>query len=124
MLFSRIFLDRTQLIFVTVAAVGAGMAVFVSWWWWTKKQKLQPPSKWRKVGELSDIMVFPIKSVGIVRRKEMECTKLGLRSDWLRDRTLMIIDLKRRLLTPRQFPKMVNVREATRFSLSFYTIIL
>lgn len=119
MLFSRILLDGTQLIFATVAAVGTSTAVFVSWWWWTKKQKLQSPSKWQKVGELSDIMIFPIKSTGIVRRKEIECTKLGLRSGWLRDRTLMIIDLKSRLLMPRQFPKMVNVREAARFNLSF-----
>ncbi|GAB1865840.1 MOSC domain-containing protein 1, mitochondrial [Camponotus japonicus] len=102
-------MDRTRLAFVTAAAVGAGTAAFVIWWWWIKKQKPQSPSKWRKVGELSDIMVFPIKSLGIIRMKEMECTKLGLRSGWLKDRTLMVIDLEGRFLTARQLPKMVNI---------------
>ncbi|XP_011268140.1 mitochondrial amidoxime reducing component 2 [Camponotus floridanus] len=111
---------ETQLIFATVVAVGTSTAVFVSWWWWTKKQKLQSPSKWQKVGELSDIMVFPVKSIGIVHMKEIECTKLGLRSDWLRDRTLMITDLKRRHLMPRQFPKMVNI--SPEFSDSILTL--
>jgi len=92
--------------------VSAGTAVFVIWGWWTKKQKLQPPSKWRKVGELNDIMVFPIKSLGIIRMKEMECTTLGLRSGWLKDRMLMVIDLEGRFLSARQLPKMINVREA------------
>jgi len=67
-------------------------------------------------------MVFPIKSLGIIRMKEMECTKLGLRSGWLKDRTLMVIDLEGRFLTARQLPKMVNVRKATRFNLFFYII--
>ncbi|KAL6441609.1 hypothetical protein ACFW04_003622 [Cataglyphis niger] len=100
---------RTRLAFVTAAAVGAGTAVFFIWWWWTKKQKPQPPSKWRKVGELSDIMVFPIKSFAPIRMTEMECTVLGLRSGWLRDRTLLVIDLEGRFITARQLPKMVNI---------------
>ncbi|CAL1685336.1 unnamed protein product [Lasius platythorax] len=103
-------MDRTRLAFVTAAAVGAGTAVFFIWWWWTKRQKPQPPSKWRKVGELSDIMVFPIKSLGAVRMTEMECTMLGLKSGWLRDRTLLVIDLEGRFLTARQLPKMVNIQ--------------
>lgn len=123
MFFSRTFSDRTRLAFVTAAAVGAGTAVFFIWWWWTKKQKPQPPSKWRKVGELSDIMVFPIKSLAPIRMTEMECTILGLKSGWLRDRTLLVIDLEGRFITGRQLPKMVNVREATKFSLFFYIII-
>lgn len=102
-------MDRTRLAFVTAAAVGAGTAVFFIWWWWTKRQKPQPPSKWRKVGELSDLTVFPIKSLGAVRKTEMECTILGLKSGWLRDRTLLVIDLEGRFLTARQLPKMVNV---------------
>jgi len=107
-------------VLVTAAAVGAGTAVFVTWWWWTKKQK--PPSKWRKVGELSDIMIFPIKSFGIVRKKEMVCTELGLKSGWIKDRMLMVIDHEGRFRTARQLPKMVNVRIATRFNLFFYII--
>ncbi|GAB1865842.1 MOSC domain-containing protein 1, mitochondrial [Camponotus japonicus] len=110
----------TRLAFVTTAVVSAGTAVFVIWGWWTKKQKLQPPSKWRKVGELNDIMVFPIKSLGIIRMKEMECTTLGLRSGWLKDRMLMVIDLEGRFLSARQLPKMINI--SPEFSDSILTL--
>lgn len=102
--------DRTRLTYVTTAAVGVGTAVFFIWWWWNRRQKPQPPSKWRKVGELSDLVVYPVKSLGPVRMTEMECTKLGLKSGWLRDRTLLVIDMEGRFLTARQLPKMVNVR--------------
>ncbi|XP_020299741.1 mitochondrial amidoxime-reducing component 1 [Pseudomyrmex gracilis] len=102
-------MDRTRFAYATALVVGAGSAVFFFWWWWARKQKPKPPSKWRKVGELSDIFVFPVKSLGTIRMNSMDCTKLGLRSGWLRDRTLMIIDLDGNFVTARQMPKMVQV---------------
>lgn len=101
--------DKTRLAYVTAAAVGAGTAVFFFWWWWNRRTKYQPPSKWRKVGELSDLVVYPVKSLGPVRYTTMECTKLGLKWGWLRDRTLMVIDLDGHFITARQIPKMVQV---------------
>ncbi|XP_012288201.1 mitochondrial amidoxime reducing component 2 isoform X3 [Orussus abietinus] len=96
--------------YVTAAAVGTGTAVIFVWWWWTRKYKRdQPPSKWRKVGELSDLITFPVKSLGPIRMTEMECTTLGLKSGWLRDRTLMVIDLDGQFVTGRQLPAMVQV---------------
>ncbi|RLU24163.1 hypothetical protein DMN91_004373 [Ooceraea biroi] len=102
-------MDRTRLAYVTAVAVGAGTAMFFIWWWWTRRQRPQPPSKWRKVGELSDLITFPVKSLGPIRMTAMECTVLGLRSGWLRDRTLMVIDLDGHFVTARQIPKMVQV---------------
>lgn len=97
---------------MSAAVVGAGtVVVFLWWWWWSKRQKEKPPSRWRKVGELSDLVVYPVKSLGPVRMNTMECTKLGLKSGWLRDRTLMVIDLNGHFVTGRQNPKMVQVRE-------------
>jgi hypothetical protein len=101
--------DRTRLAYVTAVAVGAGTAMFFIWWWWTRRQKPQPPSRWRKVGELSDLIAFPIKSLGPIRMMEMECTILGLKYGWMRDRTLMVIDLDGHFVTARQLPKMVQV---------------
>ncbi|KAH0955314.1 hypothetical protein HN011_003520 [Eciton burchellii] len=83
--------------------------MFFIWWWWTRRQKPQPPSRWRKVGELSDLIAFPIKSLGPIRMMEMECTILGLKYGWMRDRTLMVIDLDGHFVTARQLPKMVQV---------------
>lgn len=104
-------MDRTRLTYVSAAVVGAGTVVVFLWWWWwwSKRQKEKPPSRWRKVGELSDLVVYPVKSLGPVRMNTMECTKLGLKSGWLRDRTLMVIDLNGHFVTGRQNPKMVQV---------------
>ncbi|CAK9825905.1 Mitochondrial amidoxime-reducing component 1 [Anthophora retusa] len=101
--------DRTRLTYVSAATVGAGTVIVLLWWWWTKKPKEQPPAQWRKVGELSDLVVYPVKSLGPVRMNSMTCTKLGLKSGWLRDRTLMVIDLNGHFVTARQWPKMVQV---------------
>lgn len=102
-------MDRARLAYVTAAAVGAGTVMVFLWWWWTRKQGEKPPSKWRKVGELSDLVAFPIKSLGPIRLTSMECTPLGLKSGWLRDRSLMVIDLEGHFVTARQQPKMVQV---------------
>lgn len=105
-----LFTDRTRLAYVSAAVVGAGTAVFFVWWWWTRRQRHRPPSKWRKVGELSDLICFPVKSLGPIRVNSMECTMLGLKSGWMRDRTLMVIDLDGQFITGRQMPRMVQVR--------------
>ncbi|XP_043500666.1 mitochondrial amidoxime-reducing component 1-like isoform X1 [Polistes fuscatus] len=101
--------NRTRLAYVTAAAVGAGTAVFFIWWWWNHKKKYQLPTKWRKVGELSDLVTYPVKSLGPIRYTTMECTTLGLKVGWLRDRTLMVIDIDGHFVTARQMPKMVQV---------------
>ncbi|XP_076175776.1 mitochondrial amidoxime-reducing component 1 [Ptiloglossa arizonensis] len=102
-------LDKTRLTYVSAVVVGAGTVAVFLWWWWTKRQKDAPPSQWRKVGELSDLIAFPVKSLGSVRMTSMECTTLGLKSGWMRDRTLLVIDLNGHFVTARQVPKMVQV---------------
>ncbi|XP_011493995.1 PREDICTED: mitochondrial amidoxime reducing component 2 isoform X2 [Ceratosolen solmsi marchali] len=89
--------------------VGAGTAVFFVWWLWTRHQRQYLPNKWRKVGELSDLLCFPVKSLGAIRLNSMECTQMGLRSGWLRDRILMVIDLDGQFVTARQMAKMVQI---------------
>lgn len=79
-------------------------------WWWSKAKKPRPPSNWIKVGEISDICVFPVKSMGCIRESAVECTMLGCKKGWLRDRTLMVTDVNGRFVTARKFPKMILVR--------------
>jgi hypothetical protein len=112
------FPDRNKLAYVSVAMVGAGTAILFVWWLWTKRHHHHhhhhQPTKWRKVGELSDLFCFPVKSLGAIRLNSMECTQMGLRSGWLRDRILMVIDLDGQFVTGRQMAKMVQVRRSTR----------
>lgn len=102
--------DRTRLAYVSAAAVAAGTAIFLAWRWWSRRQRFRPPTKWRRVGELSDLICYPVKSLGPIRLNSMECTNLGLKNGWLRDRTLMVIDLDGQFVTGRQYPRMVQVR--------------
>ncbi|XP_053999671.1 mitochondrial amidoxime-reducing component 1 [Hylaeus anthracinus] len=102
-------LDRMRLTYTSAAVVGAGTVAVFLWWWWTKRQKEALPSQWRKVGELSDLIAFPVKSLGSVRMTSMDCMPLGLQSGWMRDRTLLVIDLNGHFVTARQVPKMVQV---------------
>ncbi|XP_011315393.1 mitochondrial amidoxime reducing component 2-like [Fopius arisanus] len=102
-------MDRTRLGYASGLAVGISTAVFLAWWWLSRSKRERPPTNWRKVGELSDMFVFPVKSLGAVKENAMECTQLGLKSGWLRDRILMVIDLDGRFVTGRQMPNMVQI---------------
>lgn len=61
------------------------------------------------MGEISDLLCFPIKSCGWVRLSEFECNQIGVQSGNIRDRTFMIIDKDGNFVTARAHPKLVKV---------------
>jgi uncharacterized protein YcbX len=71
--------------------------------------------RWKKVGEISDLWCFPIKSCGPISMKEIECRKLGPESGYLRDRVFMIVRKSadksncHECVTARTYPKMVLI---------------
>lgn len=65
--------------------------------------------RWRKVGEISDLLCFPIKSCGWIRSDEFDCRQIGLEKGQLRDRTFMIVDKNGDFVTGRAHPKLVSV---------------
>lgn len=69
-----------------IFGVGAGIGIAVGLTVWYNKRKNYIPKEWRKVGELSDLLCFPVKSCGVVRENELECNYLGLQKGTLRDR--------------------------------------
>lgn len=88
----------------------AGFGLLSVWLWWSRCQKNKPPKKWRKVGTLSELICFPVKSMGPVKTTSLQTSCLGVRSGWMRDRIFMVIDLDKVFITARQHPKMVLVR--------------
>ena len=44
------------------------------------KQRNTKPIKWKKVGEISEMYVYPLKSGCGIQLEEGECTDFGLRS--------------------------------------------
>lgn len=66
--------------------------------------------RWRKVGEISDLWCFPIKSCGPIIMKEIDCGTLGAsNAGHLRDRVFMVARLNGEAVTARTYPKMVRI---------------
>lgn len=101
--------DKMRLCFTSTLAIVGGTIFFFTWWQLSKNKNKKLPKSWRKVGELSDLLFFPVKSFGSIRENLLECTKLGLKSYWLRDRSLMVVDLNNKFQTLRQYPRMIHV---------------
>ncbi|XP_044731243.1 mitochondrial amidoxime-reducing component 1-like [Chrysoperla carnea] len=87
---------------VGVAVIGVAL--------WVKHRRNKLPTKWQKVGEISDLICFPIKSCAPIRETEMEATNLGLKKGLIRDRVFMVVNLEGEFVTARQIPKMVLIQ--------------
>jgi uncharacterized protein YcbX len=74
------------------------------------KRQTHSGFRWRKVGEISDLLCFPIKSCGWIRSDEFDCTQIGLQKGAMRDRTFMIVRSSNgEFITGRSYPKLVQV---------------
>lgn len=94
---------------VGLAVAGAAVALGAGYCYY-QHVKNSPPKKWRRVGELSDLIYYPIKSCGAIRVNQLDCTLLGLNDNGLRDRTFMIITPEKQFITGRSHPKVVQVQ--------------
>lgn len=81
-----------------------------------QEKPVKLPEKWEQVGVLKEINVYPIKSCGRVTLETVECTNMGLRDGWLRDRVLMVVDDKDNFITARGFPELLAVQPTIRNS--------
>ncbi|XP_062537481.1 mitochondrial amidoxime-reducing component 1-like [Armigeres subalbatus] len=87
---------------VTVGAIGA----------YHIKQRIDntPPKRWRRVGEINEIYVYPVKSCAPIRMSRVICSDLGPQRHMLRDRIFMVTNLEGKWVTARQKPKMVLIQ--------------
>lgn len=74
------------------------------------------PETWEQVGVLKNIFTYPIKSCGRIELNTAECSILGLKDGWLRDRVLMVVDDKNNFITARAFPELLTVTPSVRNS--------
>jgi hypothetical protein len=61
-------------------AVSVLLALLVRWWHCKRKSISSLPRKWRCVGELSELTVFPVKSCAGISLQEAECTEYGIQT--------------------------------------------
>ncbi|CAB3248947.1 unnamed protein product [Arctia plantaginis] len=86
-----------------------------------KKNRLPLPEEWVHVGYLKQIYAYPIKSCAPFPLNQAECSSLGLKAGWLRDRILMIIDNEdNNLITARTYPEMLKIK--TTFNKAIVTL--
>lgn len=88
--------------FATAATIGAI-------WLYNKKSRDAIPKRWKKVGEVSELICYPIKSCGPIRIDSVNCSILGIDNDYLRDRVFMITK-DRTFITARAYPTLVKIQ--------------
>ncbi|XP_069697221.1 mitochondrial amidoxime reducing component 2-like [Periplaneta americana] len=103
----------------TSIALGAtAIAATIAAVWWHRVQRKKIPTKWRRVGEISELIFYPLKSGRGFELEEAECTELGLRTtdnapkeiQNLRDRTFLVYDANTyAFMTCRKFPSLMLV---------------
>lgn len=89
---------------VTTAIVFGGLVAYC------KKKNNQIPKKWRKVGEIAELICYPIKSCGPVRTNKVNCAILGIENDFLRDRVFMVAKTNGNFITARSYPILIKVQ--------------
>jgi len=91
------------------------LTVAVAWWHQRVQGKNKVPTKWRRVGEVSEMTIYPLKSGKGVDLKEAHCTELGLRAvsnktTELLDRSFLVFgSTDRTYMTAARFPKMLLI---------------
>ncbi|XP_037936608.1 mitochondrial amidoxime-reducing component 1-like [Teleopsis dalmanni] len=103
----------TKLAYIVGAAVGVTVVAGLIHWYRNSKKKEEIPKKWRRVGTLKQLNMFPIKSCApliLTPDTVISCDILGLRLATLRDRQFMIIDTKNQIVTARTYPRCVLIK--------------
>ncbi|XP_064073887.1 mitochondrial amidoxime reducing component 2 isoform X3 [Vanessa tameamea] len=105
--------------YLTAAVATAGVigGAYCAYSMYQVYQKPQLPTVWNEVGTLKDLYVYPIKSCGPIILSKAECTILGLKDGWLRDRVLMVVDDKNNFITARAHPELLLVQPKVRSSI-------
>lgn len=89
--------------------VGVGVGALLAWWAWRRRNQLDTPIKWEEVGEVSQLVIYPLKSARGVKVTEAEATSYGLACDLLEDRSFLTVTKEGKFITGRQAPKLTTV---------------
>lgn len=99
--------------YVTAAVVGLGTVtvVYVLYKWKQNYKKSKPPSKWKKIGDVDDLVLYPVKSMGPLQVNSFECSLMGPKIGLFRDRSFMVVNESGRFISARKYPKMIKVQQ-------------
>jgi uncharacterized protein YcbX len=75
-----------------------------------KKEIIEAPKKWIRVGEVSQLNVYPIKSCKGVPVNEVQATPIGAKvNEYLRDRIFAVVSSGGELRSQRQLPRLALI---------------
>ncbi|XP_060530858.1 mitochondrial amidoxime-reducing component 1-like [Cylas formicarius] len=102
-----------KIVFLGLASIFAALGVYL----YRSKKKEIVPWRWREVGKLTKLNLYPLKSGHRIELSHAECTEFGLRQTpedgklhQLRDRCLVVYAEKdNEFRTARTYPKMVLI---------------
>lgn len=103
-------LSNKMLIGVGVSLVAAGGAGYLIY---RHLHRDPMPVKWRRVGTLQQINVFPVKSCAplvLGDQEEYECDVLGIGRGNVRDRKFMLLNDNNEMITARGYPHMLRIQ--------------
>ncbi|KAM8947552.1 mitochondrial amidoxime reducing component 2 [Pelodytes ibericus] len=96
----------TRLRTALLCAAGLGAAVIATWFILARRQRKR---QLQKVGEVSKLFVYPVKSCRGIALHEAECKAYGLKSGRLKDRHWLVVKEDKVHVTARQEPQMVLI---------------
>ncbi|XP_066938389.1 mitochondrial amidoxime-reducing component 1-like [Macrobrachium rosenbergii] len=90
--------------------IGAGIgAALVGWWIWRRSSTPLLPESWEEVGEVSELIIYPLKSARGIRQKEAQAGIYGLCVDHLEDRAFMVLNAEGSFVSGRQADRLAAV---------------
>ncbi|XP_040286396.1 mitochondrial amidoxime-reducing component 1-like [Bufo bufo] len=87
-------------------AAGLGASMAVTWLLLSRRKKKR---QLRRVGEVSQLFLYPVKSFRGIPLQEAECREYGLKNGQLRDRHWLVVKEDKVHVTARQEPRMVLI---------------
>ncbi|XP_053684312.1 mitochondrial amidoxime-reducing component 1-like [Sabethes cyaneus] len=100
----------SKTLIVLAALGGVAVTAAVGSHYMKKRRENTPPKMWRKIAELNEIYIYPVKSCAPIKLSRATCSSIGPRRNLLRDRSFMVTNLDGKWLTARQKPKMVLIQ--------------
>ncbi|KHN87840.1 MOSC domain-containing protein 2, mitochondrial [Toxocara canis] len=88
-------------------AAASGVLIFIQWY---RRRRFNYVSDFIEIGIVSQLNLYPVKSMRGIKVDEMECLPIGGKSGEIRDRHFMVMDADSgKLITGRQFSKLITV---------------
>lgn len=96
--------NRKLLLTLGVVATGGGYIYY------RNRQNCVFNQKWEKIGTVSHLYLYPVKSCSFIEVPRVTATRMGAKTEDISDRVFMIVNDKQELCTARTYPKMVLVK--------------